>query len=186
MYVKIDEKNQQIIYPEVNKDNVCNYNLATDLLIVDGFVDVDEYLINIFNEGKAKIIEGKIVDITQTDEYKERILFQTKQVKLKENEAKRYAKLVGGLTYKNILFDSDTDQKANLMYALASMNDSDTITWYGINNDSLVCTKSDLLSLGQLIQELTSYVWGDLNPKYVNAINNASSIDELNALNIEY
>lgn len=127
----------------------------------------------------------EIIDISNDPMAIEQIQ-KAKEIRLSENQTKRDVKLLSGVTYKNILFDSDTDQKSNLMFAVASMDDTETITWYGMNNDSLECKKSDLLAIGQLIQELTSYVWGDRNPQYVSAINNAATIDELNAINIEY
>jgi len=36
-YIKLNEQNQTIEYPPINKDNVCNYNVATDLLEADGY-----------------------------------------------------------------------------------------------------------------------------------------------------
>lgn len=69
MYIKLNEENQSIEYPPTNKGNICNYNLATDLLKTDGYVDIEQSLIDLFNEGKGKIENNTILDVSQTPEY---------------------------------------------------------------------------------------------------------------------
>ena len=69
MYIKLNEQRQTIEYPSINKGNVCNYNLATDLLEVDGYVDIEQNLIDLFNQGKGKIVGNSIEDISQAPEY---------------------------------------------------------------------------------------------------------------------
>ena len=39
------------------------------------------------------------------------------------------------------------------------LGDEDTITWYGMDNQGLLCTKADLMAIGGLITELHSYCW---------------------------
>ncbi len=171
---------------------MTNYYIEKDNKIILVNTDLESLkrtlIHGIDNNIKIQETERPIVDFefADTEEYMSKMLSKSKVEKLVENENKRNTKLQSGVSYKNIIFDSDTDQKSNLMYAIAAMDDIETMTWYGMNNDPLVCKKSDLLAIGQLIQELTTYVWGNLNPQYTQAINNAKSIDELNAINIQY
>lgn len=79
MHIKLNEQNQTIEYPPINKDNICNYNVATDLLEADGYVDIAENLITLFNQGKGKIENNTIIDITDTPEYKLKIFNQNVQ-----------------------------------------------------------------------------------------------------------
>ena len=160
-------------------------NLKTD----NNFCDAIDpsYMVEIPNDGKPYgLVNNKVVDISKTPDYIAKQLEEAKEAKLAENTTKRDARLIGGVTYKNVLFDSDTDQKINLMFAANSMNDTDKIIWLGKNNDPLECTKSDILAIGGLISELTQKIWSELNPQYTSAIDNAKNIDELNAIKIDY
>lgn len=108
-----------------------------------------------------------------------------KQNKIYENDIIRDEALNQGVTYQNILFDSDTDQKANLLGAVLQMSDTDTIEWYGMNNDSLACTKQDLLNIGSLITQLHSFCW-TRNAEIKQAISEAQTIEEVNNITIDY
>ena len=134
----------------------------------------------IWDEGQ----NGPIVDST----YEQRMLDQAKNNKLAENIKKREERLNAGIMYKNILFDSDTDQKVNLMAMASFMADDDTIIWLGKDNQPLNCTKEDLLNIGNLIVQLTSAIWGDggLNQQYINAINSCTTVQEVNNIVIDY
>ena len=105
--------------------------------------------------------------------------------KIQENDFIRDNALISGVTYNNILFDSDTDQKINLFVMVETMSDTDTIEWFGMNNDSLICTKQDLINIGGLITELHSFVWNK-NAQIKELINNAQTIEEVNAIEIDY
>lgn len=115
-------------------------------------------------------------------------LEEAKNQKLLENIQKRDERLNAGVYYKNILFDSDVDQKTNLQFIAANLNDEETIVWNGKNNEPLECTKADIIALGAEIAKLTMAVWGQggLNLTYINAINSAQTMAELEAVNIEY
>lgn len=120
--------------------------------------------------------------------YNTRTLNEAKTNKLNENIKKRDERLNAGIIYKNILFDSDTDQKVNLMAMASFMDDNDTIIWLGKDNDPLNCTKEDLLNMGNIIALLTSSIWGNdgLNQQYINAINNCTTVEEVNNIVIDY
>ncbi|MCI5823606.1 MAG: DUF4376 domain-containing protein [Candidatus Gastranaerophilales bacterium] len=125
-----------------------------------------------------------IIDLS----YEQRMLDEAKKNKLSENIKKRDERLNAGIIYQNILFDSDTDQKVNLLAMADMMTESDTIIWLGKENHPLNCTKQDLLNIGNLIIQLTSAIWGGggLNQQYINAINNCSTVEEVNNIVIDY
>ena len=125
-----------------------------------------------------------IIDLS----YEQRMLDEAKKNKLSENIKKRDERLNAGIIYQNILFDSDTDQKVNLLAMADMMTESDTIIWLGKENHPLNCTKQDLLNIGNLIIQLTSAIWGGggLNQQYINAINKCSTVEEVNNIVIDY
>ena len=118
----------------------------------------------------------------KTDEQK---LIEAKELKIKENDLKRDYALNYGVEYKGILFDSDTDQKVNLIDTYSILKDDETITWLGKNNEPLECNKEDLNNIGNLIRHQTTLIWG-LNAKIKNKIEKAENIEELNSIEIDY
>ena len=110
---------------------------------------------------------------------------QAKQQKIYENDTARDEALNSGVVYKEVLFDSDTDQKVNLLATISMMSDTNTIEWFGMNNYSLICTKQDLLNIGGFITALHSYCWTK-NAETKEAIRNASTIEEVNNIVIDY
>lgn len=108
-----------------------------------------------------------------------------KQNKIAENDEIRDTALLSGVLYQNVLFDSDTDQKVNLLATVNMMSDEDTITWYGMDNQGLLCTKTDLMAIGGLITELHSFCW-NMNAYIKGQINNAETMAELDEIEISY
>ena len=114
------------------------------------------------------------------------ILNSAKEAKKQQNAEIRDARLLAGVLYRTVLFDSDTDQKVNLREQIDSMDDTDTVNWYGMNGISYVnCTKEDLINIGNLIKVLTAYVWTH-NSEIVTAIENAETVEEVEAIEIDY
>lgn len=113
------------------------------------------------------------------------LLVLRKQQRIAENDELRDVALSGGVTYQNVLFDSDTDQKVNLLATVGMMSDTDTVVWYGMDNKGLLCTKADLMAIGQLITELHSFCWQN-NAYIKEQINNASTIEEVDSIEINY
>lgn len=128
--------------------------------------------------------QNPIIDLN----YEQKKLDEAKKIKLNENSKKRDERLNAGVIYKNILFDSDTDQKVNLLAMSGLMTDDDSIIWLGKNNDPLECSKKDLLNMGNIIAQLTSAIWGNdgLNQFYINAINDCETIEQVNNIVIDY
>lgn len=117
--------------------------------------------------------------------YEEYQLYKLKDNKIILNDELRDNALLGGITYKYILFDSDTDQKINLLSTVETLSDEDTIVWYGMNNEPLLCSKEDLYNIGYLIKELTTYCWTH-NAEIKQAIQGAETLEELEAIEINY
>ncbi len=105
--------------------------------------------------------------------------------RIRESEYNRNKKILSGVMYKDILFDSDTDQKINLLATINMMSDEDTIVWYGMDNQGLLCTKADLMAIGGLITELHSFCWNK-NAYIKEQIEQAETIEEVNEIEISY
>lgn len=110
---------------------------------------------------------------------------QAKADKIALNDELRDTALSSGVTYQNVLFDSDTDQKVNLLATVSNMVETDTILWYGMDNKGLLCTKADLMAIGGLITELHSFCW-NMNAHIKEQIEGAETIEELERIEISY
>ena len=112
-------------------------------------------------------------------------LEQAKLSKIGENDSARDEALNAGVTYKDVLFDSDTDQKVNLLATVSTMGDEETIVWFGKDNQPLVCSKEDLINIGGLITQLHSFCWNK-NAELKAEINYAETIEDVEAIEIDY
>ena len=115
-------------------------------------------------EPNELLVDDEVIINPEWDEIQ---LAERKKERIQENNNLRDTALLGGVTYQNVLFDSDTDQKINLLATVSTMSDTDTLTWYGMDNQGLLCTKADLVAIGQLITELHSFCWQ--NNAYIKA-----------------
>lgn len=137
----------------------------------------------VYNNLEQYIYDGS--EIILNPNYDKIVLDKAKADKIALNDELRDIALLSGVTYQNVLFDSDTDQKVNLLATVNMMSDEDTITWYGMDNKGLLCTKSDLMAIGGLITELHSYCW-NLNAYIKEQIQNAETMEELDEIEISY
>lgn len=143
---------------------------------------------NFYNVDKWEETEDKYVlcgdeYVLETDT---KAVEQAKEAKIQENDSARDEALLQGVMYKDVLFDSDTDQKVNLSAQIGFMDDEETVNWYGMDSISYVtCTKEDLLNIGGLIKALTSFVWTH-NSEIKAEINEAETIEEVEAIVIDY
>lgn len=124
-------------------------------------------------------------EIVENPCYKQIQLELKKQELILLNDIERDKKLEEGIIYNNILFDSDTDQKVNLLAMYNTMNEADTIQWYGLDNQGLLCTKSDLFEIGKLITELHCYCWNN-NAYIKEQIANAETMEDLEKISVKY
>lgn len=159
---------------------IFNFNLNEDLMQEYGYKPVttaqrpDYPYIITYVETEDEINEIVTVDLQRA-----------KDKCIETNDALRDETLLSGVTYQNVLFDSDTDQKVNLLATVGMMSDEDTITWFGMDNQGLLCSKTDLTEIGRLITELHSYCW-QMNAYIKEQIQNAQSIEDLNNIEINY
>ena len=123
--------------------------------------------------------------IVLNPDYDKILLDKAKAEKIALNDELRDTALLSGVTYQNVLFDSDTDQKVNLLATVSNMVETDTILWYGMDNKGLLCTKADLMAIGGLITELHSFCW-NMNAHIKEQIEGAETIEELERIEISY
>lgn len=124
-------------------------------------------------------------ELVLNPEWEEIQLNDAKSAKIKENDTARDNALNQGVEYKGVLFDSDTDQKVNLLAIVSTMGDEDTIVWFGMDNQPLECNKEDLIFIGSLITELHSFCWGK-NAEIKAEINEAETIEDVEKIIINY
>lgn len=145
---------------------------------------LDEILYNI-----DKTEETQDEYVLVNDEYvlktDKKAVEQAKEIKIQQNDLARDVALNQGVEYKDVLFDSDTDQKVNLLAIVSTMSDEDTIVWFGMDNQPLECNKQDLINIGGLITQLHTFCW-DKNAFIKAEINNAETIEEVEAIVIDY
>lgn len=186
-YAKFINENT-IEFPPKNKGNIINYNLNEVELKKDGY---KQFIPAEKEVGKAYVItytqtKTKITEIaTEIIPDPAVLLQQAKDAKIQENDTKRDEALNQGVEYKEILFDSDTDQKVNLLAIVSTMNDEDIVTWYGMNNEALSCCKMDLVNIGGLIAQLHTFCWTK-NAQIKEAINACQTIEEVENIIIDY
>ncbi len=170
---------------EEEKNNfIVLYNHNKNLQIVD----TELFLFALENNEimGEKEIEGEVIPYPVLNpDYPIIELNKAKEEKIKENDKERDFALIQGVSYKNILFDSDTDQKVNLLAIITTLGDEDVIEWYGMDNIALECTKEDLLNIGALITRLHSFVWTK-NAQIKEEIESANTIEEVERIVIDY
>jgi len=112
-------------------------------------------------------------------------LNDAKEAKVLVNDVLRDNALNQGVTYKDVLFDSDTDQKVNLLAIVSTMDDEQTVLWFGKDNQPLECNRQDLMNIGGLITQLHNFCWNK-NALIKAEINQAETIEEVEAVEIDY
>ncbi len=178
--------------PPINKGSIINYNTNIDLLIQDGYkvlipaeIPVTNRMYHFeYTENSDNIAEFIVYDETQ-EEADARDLANAKQQKISENDIARDAALIQGVEYRDVLFDSDTDQKVNLLATVSVMDDETTIMWFGMDNQPLECTKEDLTNIGGLIIQLHTFCWTK-NAQIKGLIAAAQTVADIQAIEIDY
>lgn len=173
MYYFIVNRQNEII-------NCCQIKSKTDKNI-----EATEKQYNNFKNYGIYYYIYKNEKIIKNPEYPTIELNNKKEELISKNDILRDEKLIEGVKYSNVLFDSDTDQKTNLLATYQMLSDKDTVTWYGKDNKALLCTKNDLLIIGQLIVKLHSYCW-NMNAYLKEQIENATNLEELEQIKIDY
>lgn len=147
----------------------------------------DLYNLNKVEETNLEYVLDGDEYILKDAEWERKQLELAKEAKYKENETIREQFLISGVVYKEILWDSDIEQKLNLSIQIPSMGDEDVVTWVAMDGiTSLECTKADLMAIGQILTQMTAYVWQYKNPQIKTAIAEAETIEEVEAIEIVY
>ena len=158
------------------------------LLIADNKQALTKFYNNVlplprdYEPNKYIVVAGKLVLNPNWDNLQ---LQKAKDNKIQENDTARDNALLQGVVYQDVLFDSDTDQKVNLLAIVSTMGDEDTIVWFGMDNVPLECGKQDLINIGGLITQLHTFCWGH-NAEIKQAINDALTVEEVNEIIIDY
>ena len=128
VYAKIE--NNKLITAYNGYNGITGLADSPELCVANGFTAYTEEQISGYNSTpkSCDIVNGILTDISDTDAYKSEQLAKAKADKLQENTTKRDARLIAGVTYKNILFDSDQDQKINLSAIASNMSDTDRLS----------------------------------------------------------
>lgn len=147
-------------------------------------VETTQAMYDLYQEDNRAVIYQNS-EIVVNPEYAEIKLNSKKLEKIEENDRLRDEKLNSGVVYKDVLFDSDTDQKINLLATYNVLPENQKMLWFGKDNESLECTKDDLVAIGNLITELHIRCW-TLNAFYKDEINKATNLEELNHIEIDY
>jgi len=82
MYAK--NENGILVPPPQNKDNILNYNQNPSLFETDGYIDYTDEEIALYNSGTGYLFDenNRIIDITQTEDYKSKIATAEKNEKI--------------------------------------------------------------------------------------------------------
>lgn len=168
-YAIYNSKNETLSKAQVKCLNVDCINVEVSKEIYN---NIDRYIYR-----DNKIVENPCYEKIQLEIKKQELILL--------NDIERDKKLEEGVVYNNILFDSDTDQKINLLAMYNTMNDEDTILWYGLDNQPLLCAKSDLLEIGKLITDLHKFCWNN-NAFIKEQIDKAKTIEELEEISVKY
>jgi len=166
----IEEDNKIVLFDE-DRQKLEETLLFTPQYVGLGIKETDRPIVNF--------------EFADTPEYLAKEIIKAKENKIQVNDKLRDEAINDGVMYKNILFDSDTDQKVNLLAVVNTMPDDDVVTWFGKDNQPLDCTKEDLLNIGGLITQLHSFCWNK-NAQIKYLIDVAETLEELEEINIDY
>lgn len=186
MYYELDDNHNLYTFADFKYAENCLY---TDIITQEQ-LDKDRQQVIVEEYEEEVIIDDEPMTVKKyrlalNPDYPAIELEKAKQEKIKENDKARDVALYQGVTYKNVLFDSDTDQKINLMYIESKLGDEQTIVWFGKDNQPLECDKADLINIGGLITQLHTFCWNK-NAEIKSAINIAKTIKKVNEIEIDY
>ncbi len=84
MYAK--NENGTLVFPAQNKDNILNYNQNSALLEQDGYIDYSATELALYDKGEGYSFDenNRIIDITQTEEYKLKAALAEREEKIQD------------------------------------------------------------------------------------------------------
>lgn len=127
---------------------------------------------------------------SDSEEYKAEQLQKAKESKLAENKTAYDAALKAGVVYKGELFDCDTLAAVRIMGQMvatqtAAIEEEATIDWFDYYYKPVTLTISEFMELAGLVTLNTRRI-ETLNCAFNTAIENAQSLEELEAVVIDY
>ena len=181
-----------------NKDGICNYNLDVERLIQDGYkvlipVVSPEHINRLFHieyvENSDNIFETIVYDETQ-EEADARELKQAKDNKKQEALDKAYAYEENGtVEYKNCIFETSLSNRQNLKDTEEALTElGEQTTYWNDKNDKIIeLTIEDIKYIRlNLILARVQILWINQYPYYKNLIDEATTVDEVEDIEINY
>ena len=180
--------NGSLEFPPKNKDNIINYRYNIEKLIEDGYKEVvesekpTEYCEEYYTQSKTKIFQ-KWRDIT------EQVFIEKKAAKFKENEDKaEEAEKNGAVQFKEAFFETNSNTASNLMATLMLLQatGAEEDEWLTKDDKTVILRIEDFQTLGSLIKAYKSKLWKEVYMGYKKQIQKAATIEELDAIKINY
>ena len=177
-----------MIYFDENK-NAYAYEIDNYIATVE-----DDVWAQYATTDKWDIVDGEFVDISDTEEYKEKKIQEAKQAKYTEANVKAFQYLESGeavFTYEEGKSIEATDGNiAKLGLALVNfILDQDytsTIEWNTKENENVQLNAEQLQIIVKGLQYIQSKVWTIKFPAYNTQIREAQTIQEVNSIIINY
>lgn len=125
-----------------------------------------------------------------TPEYLAEELLKEKEIKKAQNKAAYETALKSGVTYKDSLFDCDTVAAVRIMGQLTATQTmaiatEETIDWFDYNYQPVSLTIPEFIELAGVVTMNTRRI-ETLNCSINTAISNAQTMEELDAVEIDY
>lgn len=189
----------QIEFPPKNKGSVINYNLNEELLIADGYKEFipaekeigKSYTIT-YRQTKTKIIETATEIPQPTPEEQ---LAEAKEFKKQEASNQAYSFInSGGALYE---FDLEKHIEATdgnigkftayaLAYVTGQLQPTDTVVWNTKEDETVELTQLQVSEILNGLGQVQTSVWTIKYPAYLERIENAETVEEVNNIDIDY
>ena len=176
------EKNNKIVLFDTDKQKIKNTLLfMPDLQGVE--IKETQRPIDFADDGSGFIW-------ADTPEYLAKELLKEKEIKKAQNKAAYETALKSGVTYKDSLFDCDTLAAVRIMGQLTATQTmaiatEETIDWFDYNYQPVSLTIPEFIELAGIVTMNTRRI-ETLNCSINTAISNAQTMEELDAVEIDY
>lgn len=117
----------------------------------------------------------------------EEVLSDLKQSKLDENTNKAKQAIEDGyVIFKEAEFETNSQTVGDLTATMLMLDDEDVYRWLSKDDKVIELNKLDFVELGKLIAGYKNSVWNNKYISYKEQIEQATTIDELEAIVIDY
>ncbi len=128
-------------------------------------------------------------EIVLDGDYDEQNFAKIKQLKQQENLQKaNEAEENGAVEYKDALFETNSSNisKLTAQFAMISAGLVENVNWLSKDDKQVLLNAQDILTLGQLMAEYTDNIWNIKYLSYKTEIENTSTIEEVESIEIVY